>query len=348
MFGAIAGAVASNLLGNGGQQSAEPPGFHGSGAPNEQNGFATRPQEPITEEKPELEPLIEPRGPVDRFEQLNEKLDTPLGKVGTGVVGGLISDARQRRNTKKNTEYLKSQGLTPWEIHAGGGSGTVQSQGNTLGSGPATQLKAQQDFQAEQKQLDRDLQKYIVDKQTAPQEKQADTSRMMYELQKNLNPLQVRNLQEQNNKLHMEFKKLGQEYEFYWERMFAQMGPDNALMALTMFNQGLPLKDILQASRNATAEEKEKIMQAIEFFTILKSQLGVNALGIKDVVDQMFKGENRLGDQVGPNALNILGKMKNPFADMSMKDYLLKGGFVGHGLRKWRNSSNDSNDRESK
>lgn len=147
----LMGPVASAVVPGGGQIA---------GAANKLGGSMGGGGEAV----PDMEPLTEPKS-GNIMGKINKGIGSNVGKLTTDVAGGFLSDYRQRRNTKKRFEDLTGKGLNPYEAAGAGGGTSVPAQGNTLGSGPATQVQSQQGFQARENAKDRALARYKVDRE---------------------------------------------------------------------------------------------------------------------------------------------------------------------------------------
>ena len=92
-----------------------------------------------------------------------------LGSFGLDQIGNEMNARRAHRYNKKHFRFLQGMGLTPQEI-MGGGGGSGGASGGSIGNGNNVMMAAQQQFEAEQRQADREKDIRIA-------EIQADTGR---------------------------------------------------------------------------------------------------------------------------------------------------------------------------
>lgn len=230
------------------------------------------------------------------FPKANEFLGSNIGKLGTDAAGGFLSDYRAQRNTRKNHNFLKSKGLNSWEIASGGSGGPISSQGNTLGSGPATQINQQQSFAAQQAQLDRDNRKEVAHITSAPGTTQAATGerRDLRDAQKA--PLEREQIASQIKKINADSQMMEFRYENFWEIRFSEMGPENMKIALAMFNSGLSLERVLSAAGDITEKEKRQVEDA--FNVMMKTQGGPGAVvGWLQLMKAFMLGKGTLNNE---------------------------------------------------
>lgn len=214
----------------------ETPGFHGSGWTNEQEGYTP--------------------GVQTSFPRTNEFLGSNIGKISTDVAGSFLGDYRQRRNSRNRLSDLKDQGLTPWEIAGGGGGGSnVPAQGNTLGSGPATQIASTQAFTASENAKNRALEKYKVDQQVKAPARQAGVSEGKLAIERIMSVAQFTVIEKTAEKIGWEIKQKELEYNSFWQILAAHMGPENLKMAAALFIHGINLEKMLKVLEPATDEE---------------------------------------------------------------------------------------------
>lgn len=242
---------------------------------------------PIREAQPDIEPLEEPRR--QPIKSINNFLGSNIGKQGAEIAGGFISDFRQRRNTKKNYDRLRRQGLTPYEIGGGGAGGVVNSQGNTLGSGPATQVRSQQEFTAGQAAKDRAAAKERAEITAAAPRTQAKVAVERSEREAKLQPWQIEKVQAETTKLREEAATVRFGRDNFWAIKFSTMSRENIMAALAMFNSGLDFRDVL-GRRAQTPEEAQQANELMELMLLIAGSSG-GAIGWWEFFKSFLKGE---------------------------------------------------------
>ncbi len=244
-----------------------------------------------------------PGFPTRAWRGTNSVLGTEVGKIGAGVAGSFLGDYRARRNSRNRMSDLKDEGLTPWEIAGGGGGGSsVAAQGNTLGSGPQTQATGQRAFLADQAQKERDNKLNIAKLQVGPPERQATVAEGKFGLQMNLHPMEMQKLNQTVKKIKAEVAQLDFNLKNAWELKFAGMGPENAILALATFHNGISLKRVLTAQGNMTPKEKQQVQGLINDLNKMKGA-GGQALSIKAAIQQLLTGQESLTDEKGQQQL---------------------------------------------
>lgn len=222
------------------ERGQEAPGFHETGFDND-----VRPMSP-------KEPATDVEGPKSFREKVNQGMGSNIGKAATQIAGQFVNDAMTRRATKKQWKHLESKGLTAWEIGSGGsGGGTVRSQGNTLGSGPATQIKSQQEFTANQAALERQNRLDVV-------EAQKEVPRRAEGRAGDLHRGAMIKQTEQIGLLERQIAKLDFEVNNAWALKFAGMGVDNMKAAVISKMNGLDVEKILKGTGANTPQQRAK------------------------------------------------------------------------------------------
>lgn len=219
---------------------------------------------------------------------INKGLGNNIGKAASQLAGDAIGNAMQRRHSKKNFQRLKDEGLTPVEI-AGSGGGTVQSQGNTLGSGPATQIKTQQEFTAGQAQLDRDAAQKRAETTAAPAGRQARVSERVDVRNQQLHPARLEEAELNLRRMRVDIRQKNFDLENMWPMKFASMGPENGLFALAAYDAGLDFESILTMR---PGQNREDVKELIDWYQKFKSIIGKEAHGITEFVEWV-------GDETG-------------------------------------------------
>lgn len=176
------------------------------------------------------------------FKSINKFLGSGIGGIATNILGGVIDDKRTRGTTRDQFEFLESKGLTPWEINSGGGgSSVVRASGSTLGNAPQVQAQTQRDFIAKEAALERENKRTVADIQTGPSHKQADIAGRM-------EPLRSNQIRETVKKLKNDVARGKIELENFWPILFAKMGPDNLMIAMSSMLEGVTPEQVLKTS----------------------------------------------------------------------------------------------------
>ncbi len=242
------------------------------------------------------------------FPRTNQFLGSNIGKAISDIGGGFLSDFRAQRNTEKRHSYLKSKGLNSYEILGSSAGGPISSQGGTLGSGPATQINQQQSFVADQAQKDRDNKTNIAKITATAPRIRAGVDQQRSEREAKIAPLQRTKLQEEIAKIEQEVRRMEFDLDNIWPMKFATMGPENAKLALAMFNSGLDLERILTAAGDITDTERQQVE---ELYNILLKITGASggAVGWMELVMQILRGQGTLNSEKG-GPLNKLSPNK--------------------------------------
>lgn len=223
---------------------------------------------------------------------INKGLGNNIGKAASQLAGDAIGNAMQRRHSKKNFQRLRDEGLTPVEI-AGSGGGTVQSQGNTLGSGPATQIKSQQDFTAGENQKNRDNAKDIANISARAPGRQAGVSEGKLQLERQLTPAKLAQLRASVAKMEIDTERAEFDLENFWPIRFSNMSMENGMMALAAFNQGIDFEAVLK-SEGGTPGEIQDARDLLNLLVELKSKAG-GIVGWMNLIDHLRRGEGAFG-----------------------------------------------------
>lgn len=324
MLGGSGGGDLSNLL----NPAATAGGYTSSGF-NDQ-----RPPGTDTVLRPEAD--MEPREPghfqevADVLGKVNKKLDTPLGKLATGMYGTRRGDRMSRRRERDRMEYLEKKGLTPWEI-AGQGSagGAISSSGNTLGTGPATQLASQQEFQAEQAALERQNKKDIAEIAARAPGREQDRKDFMLPYTMHLTRAQAQQAYNNGHKLLAEYQMVDTQHRERWEMKLAGMGPENILAALALFQSGLSAREVLSRQAESGVEVKEA-QRIVDSILELRSRINIEKAGAMDIFDELANLGSSFVDKIPPSELGVqLGHAKRDFFDP-------RGGVLGGIIRRNR------------
>lgn len=264
------------------------------------------------------EPATDPEEPRDKESKVNQWLGSNVGKIATQIGGGKWADAQSRKARKDRFSDLRGEGLTAQEIAGGGGAGgAVTSQGNILGSGPATQVKSQQQFTREENMKDRANREKIAMIGAQAPRMQATTGRMSYGLQAQKAPKERALIDQNLRKIKIQIRRAKIDIENLWPMKFATMGKENVMVALAMFNSGLDLKRILQARGDITPKERKQLQDLVNVMIKIQGGSG-QAIGFMQLWDQMTGGKGTLesGDTFG-----TLGRIKKGVKrEMSIND----------------------------
>lgn len=247
-----------------------------------------------------LEPLKAPvkaaTDPQPSFPKANEFLGSNVGKAINDIGGGFLDDARGLRNTKKNFEFLEGKGLTSAEIAGGSTGGPVGAQGNTLGSGPATQVQSQQQFAAVQAQKDRDNRKEVAHISASAAGRQAGVAEVRDKRDSELAPLTRRKVSADTDLTKQRLRMEEFLFDNFWQIKFATMGPENAKVALAMFNSGLDLQRILTAAGDITEQERADVEKLYNILLKITGASG-GAIGWLQLLQAVATGEGTLDTQ---------------------------------------------------
>lgn len=297
-MGALLGAAGS-LLGGlfGGEKELQPfEGFKTSGWTSD-----------IAPKSTPSEPATEPEEPRDKESKVDQWLGSNVGKIAQQIGGSKFADAQSRKARKDRFSDLKAEGLTAQEIAGGGGAGgAVTTQGNTLGSGPAQQVKSQQQFTREENMKDRENKEKIAEITARGPGMQARTGRMKYELEAQIAPKQRALLDQNIRKVRADVKRAKFDLKNIWAMKFASMSMENGMFAVAAFNSGMDLKAILQAGGTRTEKERK---ESEEFYNIMLKTTGApgKALGFLQVIKQITGGRTTFE---GRDEFQTLGRIK--------------------------------------
>lgn len=301
-------------------------GFKSAGNVGDAGGVSKAPVSPIvpTAAKEPNEPATDPEGPKSKWEKVNQLMGSDVGKFATDVAGGFISDYRQQRNSKKNFKRLKNEGLTPVEI-AGSSGGTVNAQGNTLGSGPSVQAKSQQDFQADQAQKERDNKVKVAEIGARAPGRQAGVSEARGGREQGKFQLELEKLREEIRRKKLDRINL-------WPMKLATMGRDNVMAAVAMFNSGLKPQRILTALGDLTESEKQAGEELLDVLIKISGSSG-HLIGMAELFEQFTKKEGTLGRK---DSFPILGRPQTREGKGSTSGRGATGSFRPGATGKWR------------
>jgi len=272
IFSSILGGL-GGLFGNKKAQQREEDGFTTSGWANERDGVVRLGSRTETES---------PRGPVRRaWAAGNNFLGSQIGTVAKNIAGGMFDDSRQRRNTRKHYDFLRSKGLTAQEIAGSGGGGAIRSQGSTLGSGPAQQAQDQQSFIADQAQRERDNKLKVAQITSGPAAERAY-------LEGRLNPAKLKQIQLTNKKLKIELKRQKLELKNYFPILFSKMGADNMTIAMAAYIEGVDAETILKGTGLPANRETRAQMARVAAFASKYKGVSGNIQGLgRTLADEM-------------------------------------------------------------
>lgn len=286
MWGQLLGTLGSFALGalKGGKQAPGGGGFTDNGW-----GSNLRPGG-------DLEPLGLKQSLGSRA---NEFLGSNVGKLATDVGGSFLGDFRARRNQRNQFSDLQGKGLTPWEIAGGGGSGAGPgAQGNTLGSGPATQINQQQKFQMQERGKDRALEKYKVDKSTEAALGQLNLSKSKLPSEIGKMEQDIHLSAKKYDLINKQMRALDREHKNFWAIKLATMSPDNVLAALLMSSEGVNAERVLKQIKGSP-QQKQAVERAITRILATKSRTQIEAQGFamltEEMMNNMLTPINRLG-----------------------------------------------------
>lgn len=224
------GADPSTTAGGGGflsgmEQSAN---VLGNGAPKVESetlgdplpGNTGAPTGPITlGSSREVEDVKKPLGArlKSAGRKTNEWLGSDIGLLGQNVGGQFLSDFRQQRNTKKHQDFLKGEGLNPFEA-ATGARGVAQVPSTSVGQGPTSVSRAHPSQRKSAHEIDK--------------------------------------IMSETERIELDMVRMRIENENYFPLKLAGMGPENMKAALAVFNSGLSPEMILKAAGDQTAEQR--------------------------------------------------------------------------------------------
>lgn len=232
------------------------------------------------------------------FEQF---LGSHAGKLASNIGMGAIGNIMGRRQTEWNFNRLKREGLTPWEIAGGGGTGGVQSAqgGNVLGSGPANAQTSQLKFMASENAKDRATELAKAQLAARAPGEQARVARDRLNMDIKMNNVQRQKVRADLNLVMAQSAMVHQELEAFWPKIYAQMGPENGLFALASFINGVSLENVLTGIGDpAMRAEAQKLY---DDFIKVRSTVGKEALGFKEVLKQLLSAETNVRQK--PNTL---------------------------------------------
>lgn len=251
-----------------------------------------------------------------------------LGRQAADVGGGLITDWRGQRNTKKNFEFLESKGLTPWEI--GGSAGGVAKPGtNTLGSGPATQIRSQQNFVAGENAKDRRSREIIAARTAGIGQQGATLNRDKFGEEKRMNVEKRKQINASIAQMKQATTMSKFQQKVFWASKFAGMSAENGMMALAAFAEGIDLENVLTMMGRNT----QTIAQANKLYKHLQANakhFSGEAIGAGTLVNKLV--ETMGGPNPGTaNQKNIMGAAKRSIKKREQANKKFKGGSFGGG-----------------
>lgn len=296
-FAAAAAAAASlgsaYMNSQSGEKETEPYMGNSSGNVTDQ-----RPPIPETQEKE-----------TSMLGKTNKFLTTPVGDLTAKIGGQFLGDYRTRRANKNRYKDLKSEGLTAQEIAGGSSGGSIQSSGNTLGSGPSQLAKSQQDFQAGQAQLDRDAKQKIAETTSAPAKSQANTAIERLRMDESVNYAKIDQITETTRKLNLENSN-------FWSKLAAQMGPENIKASLAMYKHGIDFKTMLQALDLPSPEDAKKLELIFDQLhkgnSLIRREYEGLVHGITNTADKIWEHGTELGKQLKIKAKQTSYKSRHP------------------------------------
>ncbi len=225
------------------------PGFHKSGNVTDQRGFL---------------------GKANNF------LGSEVGSIVKGVGSQFLGDFRQRRANKNRFSDLKDEGLTAQEIAGGSSGGSVQAQGNTLGSGPMRQAQNQQAFQSSEnaKQRAHELRKIEASK---------EVPRRQVSLSENIQPVQIQKLHRDMAHTLKQMEQIDFNMDTAFPMKFATMAPENMLAAVVAARSGVDMEALLRG-RKVTAQQSQAMDDMFEMTQIVLAKGRRELKGTMDVV----------------------------------------------------------------
>lgn len=254
------------------------------------------------------DPIVEAEAPRSKWDRVNQGLGSNIGKIGTDIAGGFISDYRGRRNRRNRFKDLKSEGLTAQEIAGGGGAGgSVTGQGNTLGSGPATQVSQQLEFQKDQARLERANKLKIAKVSAGPAHRGVDVQEERLILEQLVNRKQLAQFDANLQQINATVRRQKFDLENFWPTKFAAMGPDNGMFALAAFHSGIDLERVLRAQGEMSPAEARQVQELYNDFLKIKSSVGRETLGIVELWNQLVFGKESL---TAPDITQSLGRQR--------------------------------------
>lgn len=221
---------------------------------------------------------LEKDAPKTGLDKANQFLGTNIGKFATGLAGGLVDDYRSRRNTRNKFKDLRGQGLTSYEIAGGGGGGgAVSAQGNTLGSGPATQIQSQQEFTARENAKTRATNVEIAMISSRDKEKRMVIDRPAVKAQTDLNIINKEKARENINLIRAQIRRADFDLHHIWAMKYATMAADNVLIAIGSAYAGVSAEDVLTSQGNLSPEARADMKALYEDIASLKGR-GITSL----------------------------------------------------------------------
>lgn len=294
-----AGSIASTALGGEGG-AAQTPGFHTSGNVGAKDGFTERPALP--------EPLYKGEPPKNKsiLSRTNNFLGSEVGHIAKGVGGSLLGDFRQRRNSRNRFKDLKDEGLTAQEIAGSSGGGSVQAQGNTLGSGPQVQAASQQNFVAaeNQKQRDHEIQKTKI-QQEVPQRQVKVSETMAYWQQEKI-AVEIMQTMKQMDKVDFDMR-------VHFPTKFASMAPENMLASVIAAKTGVDMTALLGGM--AVTPEQSKAMN--EMFELTQTVLARSRREFRGTFDLIKEISAYIFDN-SPSLMGPLQKLKGVMPELPL------------------------------
>lgn len=141
------------------------------------------------------------------LKKFDNVLGSDTGRLAQNIGGQFLGDFRQQRNTKKHQEFLKGEGLNPWEA-ATGARGVAQAPSTSMGASPASISRS------------------------SPGQKKVGQ--------------ELLNLKAQRSKIDAEARIADLSGQYFLPLKWATIGPENMKAMLASFNSGLTPDQILR------------------------------------------------------------------------------------------------------
>lgn len=242
----------------------------------------------LPKDKPKPEEVI----PQPTFmDKTNEFLGTDTGRIGSDIGGQFLGDFRTRRNTRNQYDFLEGKGLTPFEIAGSGGGGTVKSAGNTLGSGPATQAKAQQSFQATEKAKDRALALKLGEMQQQDRQSNIAISERAETRQRDVAEMQIHDYAAKYDVIIKQARQMDFDYHNKWAMKYATMSSKNVMMAIMARYYGFSGEQILSHDGNMSPESMKDLNNLFKDLVSLEATGSRELMGLYNILDKVTKGK---------------------------------------------------------
>lgn len=229
-------------------------------------------------------------------------LGGPIGGIATNAVGGLITDARERKNRSDKFDFLQSKGLNAFEAAGAGGANTSSPGTSTLGNGPQRTLARQQSFQRKERAKDRAVEIYKADQTAKIGQRNVVVTERKEERSQDLHQMEQQKMTHQIRLLNTQAEQANFNLTNAWALKIAGMSRENVMASLAAYNmaaQGGPtFKEIL----TATGFTAEKIRLAEQLTNKLVGQGGhtqKEMLGISNLMKLGVRGTNQVIKNVG-------------------------------------------------